>query len=119
MEIVVKVLRIEKTEQVSEKFKKRRLIAEYAKNASYPQVLEFTLIQNNVGLADTLNQGDEVNLFFDLKGKEFVDKTGVNRVFNTLEVWRLEVTKQSTDFAASSISQESEKKYDDNEPLPF
>ena len=118
MEIVAKILRLENLEQFSEKFKKRRLIVEYTKNINYPQTLEFLLTQNNVSLADNLNQGDEVKLFFDFKGKEFVDKTGITRVFNSLEVWRIEVTKKSIDFieAPSNVSSNT---YSDDEPLPF
>lgn len=118
MEIVAKILRIEKLEQISEKFKKRKVIVEHSTDINYPQTLEFALFQNNVSLADTLNQGDEVKLMFNLKGKEFTDKTGILRVFNTLEVWRIEMMKKSIDFV-ETVSNVSENVYDDNEPLPF
>jgi len=116
MDITVKIKRVEPIENVTEKFKKRRIIVDYEKNPNYPNVLEFTLTQKNVNLADALNPGDEVKLFYDLKGKEFVDKTGVTRVFNTLEVWRLEVAKKSIDYIepVSSVSKEE----DDGE-MPF
>ena len=117
MEITGKIIRVENTEQITEKFKKRRLIVEYAKNVNYPQTLEFVLSQNNVGLADNINQGDEVRLLFDLKGKEFTDKSGINRVFNTLEVWRIEVLKKSPDFIEAST--DNNNTYSDDEPLPF
>jgi hypothetical protein len=119
MELIAKILRIENLEQVSEKFKKRRLIVEYSKNVNYPQTLEFVLVQNNVALADVLNQGDEVKLLFDLKGREFVDKNGVTRVFNSLEVWRVEVTKKSPDFVEAPSSDATSNTYNDDEPLPF
>jgi single-strand DNA-binding protein len=119
MEIVAKVLRLENIEQISEKFKKRKLIVrEELKNISYPQTLEFTLIQNNVSIADNLNPGDEVKILFDLKGKEFIDKTGITRVFNSLEVWRIEVVKKSLDFAEIEHT-DSSNTYSDDEPLPF
>ena len=118
MEIVAKILRIENLEQISEKFKKRRLIVEHSKNINYPQTLEFILIQNNVFLADSINPGDEVKLLFDLKGKEFVDKNGITRVFNSLEVWRIEVIKKSLDFVEVP-SNSSSNTYSDDEPLPF
>lgn len=118
MEIVAKILRIENVEQISEKFKKRRVIVDYSKDIKYPQTLEFTLIQNNISLADNLNPGDEVKFMFDLKGKEFLDKSGVKRVFNTLEAWKIEVVKKSIDFTepASNIS---ENTYSDDDSLPF
>jgi hypothetical protein len=118
MEIIVKILRVESLEKISEKFKKRRLIVEDLKNEKYPQTLEFTLVQNNVSLADNLNQGDEVKLFFDLKGKEYLDKNSTKRVFNSLEVWKLEVTKKSLDFVETP-SGSSNNEVDDDSSLPF
>ncbi len=118
MEITGKTLRVESIEQITEKFKKRRLILEYSKNENYPQVLEFTFTQNNVSLLDALNQGDEVKVFFDLKGRESVDKNGTKRVFNSLEAWRIEVVKQSPDFIEKPSS-DTENKYSDNDSLPF
>jgi hypothetical protein len=118
MELLAKILRVENLEQISEKFKKRRIIVEYAKDIKYPQTLEFTLVQNNVPLADGINPGDEVKLLFDLKGKEFVDKNSITRVFNSLEVWRIEVTKKSPDFVEAP-SDNTGNTYSDDEPLPF
>lgn len=118
MELIGKVVKIDNVEQISEKFKKRRILAEYSKNENYPQTLEFTLTQNNVSLADTLNQGDEVKFLFDLKGKPFVDKNSVTRVFNTLEVWRMEVIKVAPDFVQAP-SETVTKNSSEDEDLPF
>ena len=118
MELIGKVLRIENIEKITEKFSKRRIIVEYVQNENYPQTLEFTLIQKNVSLADNLNQGDEIKLFYDLKGKEFVDKNGIKRVFNTLETWKIEVTKTSPDFLPAPSNDLSNSDSDDD-TLPF
>lgn len=118
MEIIAKILRLENIEQISEKFKKRRLIVEHSKNEKYPQILEFTLAQNNIVLADKLNPGDEIKILFELKGREYLDKSGVSKVFNSLDVWRVEVIKKSLDFMPE-LSDSSDDIYDDNEPLPF
>lgn len=117
MEIIAKIIRVENIEQITEKFKKRRLIVEHYKNVNYPQMSEFTLTQNNTSLVEGLNMGDEVKIFFELKGKDFIDKSGIARVFNSLEVWRIEVIKKSIDFIESSKN--SSIVYDDNDDLPF
>jgi single-strand DNA-binding protein len=119
MDAIAKIIRIENVEQISEKFKKRRIIVDYSKNPTYPQTVEFTLTQNNVGLADNLNPGDEIKLLFDLKGKEATDKNGKRMVFNSLEVWRIEVIKKSLDYMEPVNSNNSSDIYDDNDPLPF
>jgi len=118
MEITGIILRIEKTENVSEKFKKRRIILDYTENIKFPQIIELTLVQNNIDLANKLNQGDEVKVMFNLKGKEAVDKNGIKRVYNTLEVWKIEVIKTSPDFVELpvAITEESDN---DNDVLPF
>lgn len=119
METVAKVIRIENVEQISEKFKKRKLIVEYAKNPSYPQTLEFTMVQNNVNLADKINPGDEIKILFDLKGRESIDKNGKRVVYNTLDVWRIEVVKKSIDYLEPETSISESNTYSDDDPLPF
>ncbi len=118
MEITGIILRIEKTENVSEKFKKRRLILDYTENIKFPQIIELTLVQSNVDLANKLNQGDEVKVMFNLRGKEAVDKNGIKRVYNTLEVWKIEVIKKSPDFVELPVSV-MENADDGNDVLPF
>ena len=119
METTAKVIRIENVEQITEKFKKRKLIVEYSKNPTYPQVLEFTMVQNNVNLADKINPGDEIKILFDLKGRESVDKNGKRMVFNTLDVWRIEVVKKAIDYIEPETSNTESNKYSDDDPLPF
>lgn len=119
MEVIGKIIRIENTEQISEKFKKRKLILEYSKNPNYPQVIEFIMIQNNVDLVDKLNSGDEIKVFFDLKGREVNDKSGKRMVFNTLELWRVEMIKKSIDYIEPAQNTEDTTSYNDDEPLPF
>lgn len=118
MEITGIILRLEKTEKVSEKFQKRRIILDYTENIKFPQIIELTLIQSNVDLANKLNQGDEVKVMFNLRGKEAVDKNGIKRVYNTLEVWKIEVIKTSPDFVELPVS-ETENTDNENYVLPF
>ena len=119
MDIVAKILRIEPVEQVTEKFQKRKLIVEYAENPTYPQTLEFIAIQKNTSVLDGYNVGDDVKILFNLKGRENLGKTdGKKYVFNTLEIWRLELVKKSIDFVEKK-EPEVPVVYDENEDLPF
>ena len=117
MEITAKINRIEPTEQVSEKFKKRRVVVEFIPdNQKYPQTLEFTLVQGNVDLANALNAGDSVRVQFDLKGREVTDKNSKKIVFNTLEAYRFDMIKKAVDFVQAP---EPTNTYNDDESLPF
>lgn len=89
MDIKGKVHEISQVITVSEKFKKRELILEYAENPTYPEFVKFEAVQDKVNLFDNINVGDQVELFFNLRGRAWTDKMGKTSYFNTLAVWRL------------------------------
>ncbi len=111
MEIKGKVHEIGKTENVSDKFKKRQLIIEYAENPTYPEYINFELQQDKVGLADQLKQGDEVEVFFNLRGRPWTNKDGVTYYFNSLLIWRIS--------KVGGTSQSNNSQGDDSQDLPF
>lgn len=107
MEIKCKVLRVGQTEVIGDKgFKKRELVCEYAENPQYPQTIAFEANKDNCEKLDSLKSGDEINLSFNLNGREWTNKEGVIKVFNTLTIWKFEVLNSSP---AST----------NEEPLPF
>ena len=93
MEIKCKVLRIGQTETKGSEekpFKKRELIVEYAENAQYPQIVKFEANKDNCEKLDELKAGDEINLHFNINGREWTNKEGTVQVFNTLTIWKFE-----------------------------
>lgn len=94
MEIKAKVHEIGNTQQVTESFKKRDLIVEYAENPMYPEYIRFEATQDRVSIFDNLNIGDEVEISFNLRGRPWTNKEGVTTYFNSLVAWR--VNKLST-----------------------
>ena len=91
MDIKGKVHEISPVIEVNEKFKKRELIVEYAENPQYPEFLKFEAQQDKVSMLDSLKVGDQVEVFFNLRGRPWTDRTGKTSYFNTLVVWRLNV----------------------------
>ncbi len=89
MEIKGKVHEIGAVQQVSESFKKRDLIIEYAENPTYPEYIRFEALQDKTALFDTLKPGAEVEVSFNLRGRPWTNKDGVTSYFNSLVVWRL------------------------------
>jgi len=90
MDIKGKVHEISPVITVSEKFKKRELILEYAENPTYPEFVKFEAVQDKVNLFDNIKVGDQVELFFNLRGRAWADpKSGKTAYFNTLAVWRI------------------------------
>lgn len=91
MDIKGKVHEISEVITVSDKFKKRELVVEYAENPTYPEFVKMEAVQDKVNLFDNIKVGDQVEVFFNLRGRPWTDKNGKTQYFNTLSVWRLNV----------------------------
>jgi len=89
MKGVIKV--IKPTQQVSVKFSKREFVVTDMSEAQYPQdiMLEFT--QDKVSLLDNFGIGQEVEVSFNLRGREWTSPQGDVKYFNTLNAFKLEV----------------------------
>lgn len=93
MEVKGKVHEISGVIAVSDKFKKRELIVECSDNPTYPEYVKFEAVQDKTSLLDELRVGDQVEIFFNLRGRPWTDKTGKTSYFNTLSIWRLNILK--------------------------
>ena len=74
MEIKGKVHEVSPTVQVTESLKKRELIVEYIENPQYPEYLKFEAIQDRCNLLDNVKVGDDIEVFFNLRGRPWTDK---------------------------------------------
>lgn len=89
MELKAKIHEIGAVQQVSETFKKRDLIVEYAENTTYPEYIKFETIQDKTALLENLKVGDDIEVSFNLRGRPWTDKAGKTSYFNSLVVWRI------------------------------
>lgn len=76
------------TLQISEKFSKREFVVTDESNM-YPQDIMFQLTQDKCNLIDSLVVGDEVEVSFNLNGREWVNPKGESKYFNTLDAWKI------------------------------
>lgn len=77
-------------QQVSERFRKRDIVIT-DNSSQYPQHITLQLTQDKCGLIDAYNPGDEIRVFFNLRGREWNDpKTNQMKYFNTIEAWKIE-----------------------------
>lgn len=81
------------TVQVSEKFSKREFVVTDA-SGMYPQDIMFQATQDKCNLLDGYQAGDQVDVSFNLRGREWTSPTGEVKYFNTLEAWRIERSNQ-------------------------
>ncbi|WPU93948.1 DUF3127 domain-containing protein [Mucilaginibacter sabulilitoris] len=122
MEVKGKVYEVSPTVQVTESLKKRELILEYIENPQYPEYLKFEAIQDRCALLDNVKVGDDVEVFFNLKGRPWTDKTGKKSYFNSLQLWRVNAlaagagSATTPEYAAPSSDISSSN---DDDDLPF
>ena len=89
MEIKGKLKKISETIQISERFRKREFVIEYASNPDFPQPLQFEMVQDRCELLDPFEVGQNVEVFFDLRGREWTNPQGEVKYFNSLQAWKL------------------------------
>jgi hypothetical protein len=77
------------TVNVSDTFKKREFVITDG-SGMYPQDILFQLTQNNCALVDGYNINDQIDVTFNLRGREWTNPQGEKKYFNTLDAWRIE-----------------------------
>ena len=82
-------------EQISDSFRKREFVLEYAENPQYPELIKFELIQDNVDILDNVGVGDELSVAFNLRGRKWTNPQGEDKYFNSLLAWKINVVKDA------------------------
>ncbi|MBQ2350374.1 MAG: DUF3127 domain-containing protein [Cytophagales bacterium] len=99
--------KIEPIQQISDTFKKRNIIIVSSDNPMYKEYITFELLQDDCSLVDSLQEGDCVVVYFNIRGRVYQDKnTGEPRYFTFLRAWKI-----------NKIDQPKEDNIDDK--LPF
>jgi single-strand DNA-binding protein len=92
LEVVGKLYKKFPSESKSPTFQTREFVIEIA-DGNYPQLVKFQMTQDRCQLLDNYNEGEEIKVHFDLRGREWQGKFLTN-----LNCWRLE--KSSGEAAA-------------------
>lgn len=89
-EIEGKLFKKFETENKTATFQAREFVLEI--NASnYMQHIKFQLTQDRCGLLDPFSEGEDLKVFFDLRGREWN-----GRYFTNLNAWKLEKSSEMT-----------------------
>ena len=130
---VVGTLKVKfETQKVSERFTKRDFVLTTEASTPYPQHVSFQITQDKCSLLDKFNEGEEIKVQFNLRGREWKSPQGETKFFNTLEAWRIErlqgsnnggQTTQNTNQSSNTINTTASPVFtantDDNDDLPF
>jgi hypothetical protein len=132
MEVIGTLKTKYETQKVSDRFQKREFVLTTEANTPYPQYVIFQVTQDKCALLDAFNDGEDVKIQFNLRGREWNGPQGI-KYFNTLEAWRIEkmqggsaqpqANQNSAPAANSNAGSSSAPVFtgnaDDNDDLPF
>lgn len=81
------------TVQVTEKFSKREFVISDT-SSMYPQDIIFQATQDKCSMLDGFQTGEQVEVSFNLRGREWTNPQGEVKYFNSLDAWRIEKVGQ-------------------------
>ena len=117
MNIKGKAVSISDIIQVSDSFKKREFVLEYAENPQYPEFVKFETIQDKCALLDPIRIGQDIDVHFNIKGRKWTDKDGSVKYFNSLHAWK--ITAEGGSAAPVPQSTATVPVVTDEDDLPF
>ncbi len=113
---------INPTAQVNEKFCKREFVVTDA-SSMYPQDIQFQLMQDKCSILDAFFHNEQVEVSFNLNGREWTSPSGEVKYFNTLNAWRIErvgvAPQQSSAPQAQNTATPPTQTDEENGDLPF
>ena len=97
MEIQGRIKQIFPSQMIGENgFEKRDLVITTEEN--YPQTIIIQFTQQRCDLLDSVQIGQNVKVYINIKGREWTNPQGETKYFNTIEGWKIEVI-QTTNVA--------------------
>lgn len=104
---------VKDTIQVTDKFSKREFVITDT-DPNYPQDISFQASQDKCSILDGFAVGQQVEVSFNLRGREWTSPQGEVKYFNTLDAWRIESVGEK--FISDTPIEMAE---DDSQDLPF
>ncbi|MBW6490944.1 MAG: DUF3127 domain-containing protein [Lentimicrobium sp.] len=123
-EITGKLVEKFEIQNVSDKFKKREFVIEYRDNpnSSFSEFLKFQLTQDRCNLIDVNQLGQDIKVWFNLRGRKW-EKDGNVSYFTNLEAWKIEAASGGMSSSApASLPDVASSDYTKDDPgndLPF
>jgi hypothetical protein len=115
-----KIKAIFPTEVVNPKFSKREFVVET--QDQYPQLVMFQTTQDKCAILQSFGIGDQVDVSFNVRGKEWVNQSGTPKYFNTLEAWRIDkegAPKQAIAQGSNPLPKSNKPVNEEDGDLPF
>ena len=98
-EIIGKLHKVFEVQAKSERFQTREFVI--STDGQYPQFIKFQLTQDRCELIANYEEGKDIKVYFDLRGREWQDK-----YFTNLNAWKIEAAQaDNANTGADSIPQ--------------
>jgi hypothetical protein len=104
-------------ETISDKFRKREFIVTDGAD-QYPQYIPFTFVNDKCDLLESIAEGQEVEVSFSLKGREWTSPQGQVKYFSTIEGFAI-TASSSPAFAPNVAPSAPGSGHTDDSDLPF
>ena len=123
MKITGKIHEILELKEIKEGFQKREFIVEYAENPQYPEYLKFETIQEKCAQLDKISVGQEIDVLFNLRGREWTNPQGEKVYFNSLQAWKIDPVGDAAETGQQGEANPPDMKdltsFDESDDLPF
>lgn len=80
-------------QQISDKFKKQEFAVET--DGQYAQKILIQVTQERTDLLNGINVGQEVEVSYNLRGREWTNPQGEVKYFNSIEAWKIDVVGEA------------------------
>lgn len=88
MYLIGKIKEILEIQEFKNNFRKRSIIL--ITDEQYPQNILIDFVQNKIDLLENIKKNDLVKIFINIKGREWINKEGLTKYFNTIQAWKIE-----------------------------
>ena len=88
MEVQGKIKLVGNVQEITDSFRKRELVI--VTQEQYPQTLCVEFVQDKMSLLDDFQEGQEVKIGINLRGREWKNPEGKIKYFTSLQGWRIE-----------------------------
>ena len=88
MEVQGKIKLVGDIQEITDSFSKRELVI--VTQEQYPQTLCVEFVQDKMSLLDDFQEGQEVKIGINLRGREWKNSEGKIKYFTSLQGWRIE-----------------------------
>lgn len=102
-----KILNISNNQTINDKLTKRTFVIETSEK--YPQKVQFEMYNDKTGIIDGFNTGDEVDVAFNVRGREYK-----SNFYTSLNAWAVKNAQQEV-----TNSQQNQARIEAETDLPF